>query len=104
MVFLEFAHVSRRIYLYCSSTKRANPIDQNKIKPLIGIACVGCLQRSRWFVFHLSVLDPVSTCHCLSECLEEIREWSNAHPTHHILFIEIELKLTGDFLQVRYLQ
>lgn len=55
----------------------------------------------RWFVFHLSVLDPMSSCNCLSVCLEEIREWSDAHPAHHILFIEIELKLTGDFLRVR---
>ncbi|CAM9318805.1 unnamed protein product [Scytosiphon promiscuus] len=57
-------------------------------------------KTGRWFVFHLSVLDPMSTCNCLSECLEEIREWSDAHPSHHILFIEIELKLTGDFLQL----
>ena len=51
-------------------------------------------------MFHLSVLDPMSSCNCLSVCLEEIREWSDAHPAHHILFIEIELKLTGDFLRV----
>lgn len=46
----------------------------------------------------------MSSCNCLSMCLEEIREWSDAHPTHHILFIEIELKLTGDFLQVRMIR
>lgn len=66
------------------------------------VVAVHCaLPRRRWFVFHLSVLDPMSSCNCLSVCLEEIREWSDAHPAHHILFIEIELKLTGDFLRVR---
>ncbi|CAM9955126.1 unnamed protein product [Ectocarpus sp. 6 AP-2014] len=57
-------------------------------------------KTGRWFVFHLSILDAVSSCNCLSVCLAEIREWSDTHPTHHILFIEIELKLTGDFLQL----
>eukprot|EP00903_Cladosiphon_okamuranus_P019957 g18340.t2 len=57
-------------------------------------------KTGRWFVFHLSVLDPMTSCSCLSACLEEIREWSDVHPAHHILFIEIELKLTGDFLRL----
>ncbi|CAB1118253.1 unnamed protein product [Ectocarpus sp. CCAP 1310/34] len=57
-------------------------------------------KTGRWFVFHLSILDAVSSCNCLSVCLAEIREWSDTHPTHHILFIEIEFKLTGDFLQL----
>lgn len=56
--------------------------------------------NNRWFVFHLSVLDPMSSCNCLSECLQEIKDWSDIHPAHHILFIIIELKLYGDFLRV----
>jgi len=63
---------------------------------LIGLSVV----PQRWFVFHLSVLDPMSSCHCLSACLREIREWSDKHPTHHILFIEVEIKITGDFFKV----
>ncbi|CAM9996803.1 unnamed protein product, partial [Sphacelaria rigidula] len=54
----------------------------------------------RWFVYHISVLDPLSTCNCLSSCLEEIKSWSDANPTHHILFIDVELKLTGDFMPI----
>eukprot|EP00752_Nemacystus_decipiens_P003459 g3194.t1 len=57
-------------------------------------------KTGRWFVFHLAVLDPMTSCNCLSACLAEIRQWSDAHPAHHILFIEIELKLTGDFLRL----
>lgn len=53
-------------------------------------------------MYHLSVLDPMSTCNCLLVCLEEIKEWSDLHPMHHILFIEIELKIYGDFLQVQH--
>ena len=57
----------------------------------------------RWFVFHLAVLDSMSSCNCLSVCLEEIKAWSDVHLAHHILFIEIELKIYGDFLRVRAL-
>lgn len=46
------------------------------------------------------MIDPLSTCNCLVSCLEEIKAWSNLNPMHHILFLDIELKLTGDFLRV----
>lgn len=55
---------------------------------------------NRWFVFHISVVDPLSSCHCLRSCLDEIRAWSDLNPTHHIIFMDMELKLTGDFLRV----
>lgn len=51
-------------------------------------------------MFHVAVLDAMTTCNCLSECLREIKQWSDAHPAHHILFLDLELKLTGDFLRV----
>lgn len=51
-------------------------------------------------MYHLSVLDAMTTCNCFSVCLEEIKQWSDMHPAHHILFVTIELKVYGDFLQV----
>lgn len=54
----------------------------------------------RWFVFHISVMDPLSSCHCLLSCLDELRVWSDLNPMHHIIFMDIELKLTGDFFRV----
>lgn len=67
----------------------------------VRVLCVG-VGFVRWFVFHLAVLDSMSSCNCLSVCLEEIKAWSDVHLAHHILFIEIELKVYGDFLRVRF--
>ncbi|CAM9318285.1 unnamed protein product [Scytosiphon promiscuus] len=57
-------------------------------------------KTGRWFVYHISVVDPLSSCHCLLSCLHEIRVWSDLNPSHHIIFMDIELKLTGDFLRI----
>lgn len=43
-------------------------------------------------VFHLGVIDPLSTCATLVECLGIVRTWSDAHPWHHVLFMHIEPK------------
>lgn len=51
-------------------------------------------------MFHISVVDPQSSCNCLQSCLEEVRAWSDLNPLHHIIFMDIELKLSGDFLRV----
>jgi hypothetical protein len=46
---------------------------------------------SRFRVFHTSA-DPRSTCALLEECLGRIRSWSDAHPSHHPLFVLMEPK------------
>jgi hypothetical protein len=43
-------------------------------------------------VYHLPVLDDRSTCDTLVQCLAEMKEWSDANPDHHVLFILIEPK------------
>jgi hypothetical protein len=43
-------------------------------------------------VFHVPTLDDESNCSTLAECLGEVRRWSEAHPTHLPLFIQIEVK------------
>jgi hypothetical protein len=43
-------------------------------------------------VFHLPVLDPLSTCDRFSECLTVIRRWSIEHPCHVPIVIWMEFK------------
>lgn len=52
-------------------------------------------------MYHISVVDSKTSCNCFRSCLEEILAWSDLNPMHHIIFMDIELKLTGDFLRVR---
>lgn len=43
-------------------------------------------------VYHLSIIDPESTCKTLTNCLKVLEEWSSEHPLHHLLFVMIEPK------------
>lgn len=45
-------------------------------------------------VYHLEVLDTGSTCPTLVECLSVMKTWSDAHPTHHPLYVMLEVKTT----------
>ena len=46
----------------------------------------------RWHVFHIGVADPLSTCDLFLDCLAEVRRFSDSHPGHHPIFIQIEPK------------
>jgi len=48
------------------------------------------LQRYR--VYHVGLFDPRSTCDLLLDCLVELRVFSDAHPGHHPIFVQIEPK------------
>ena len=43
-------------------------------------------------VYHISVIDAVSTCPTLGACLGTIRGWSLAHPAHLPIVVWIEIK------------
>jgi hypothetical protein len=43
-------------------------------------------------VYHISVIDPNSTCPTFEACLGVVSNWSGAHPTHVPIFIWIEIK------------
>lgn len=43
-------------------------------------------------VYHLEVLDQGTTCALLTECLQALRGWSDAHPRHHVLYVMLEVK------------
>ena len=43
-------------------------------------------------VYHVFYFDQQTTCATLPECLSVIRQWSDAHPDHELLYILIEPK------------
>lgn len=43
-------------------------------------------------VYHLELLDPGTTCMLLTDCLQALRGWSDAHPGHHVLYVMLEFK------------
>ena len=43
-------------------------------------------------VYHLELLDQGTTCALLTECLQALRGWSDAHPQHHVLYVMLEFK------------
>ena len=45
-------------------------------------------------VFHIQDVDYVSTCLTLKSCLQEVKGWSDAHPSHVPIAILLELKDT----------
>jgi len=48
-------------------------------------------------VYHLPLVDQETTCGTLAECLGALKAWSDANPTHHLLFILVEPKDELDF-------
>lgn len=43
-------------------------------------------------VFHISTPDDGTTCQHFLDCLGQLKAWSDAHPGHHLLFVQIEPK------------
>lgn len=43
-------------------------------------------------VFHVTDFDPDSVCHTFLDCLQQLKSWSDAHPLHVPILIDLELK------------
>ncbi len=43
-------------------------------------------------VFHIAGLDEQTTCRVFVDCLTTLEHWSAAHPAHHPIFVQIEVK------------
>jgi hypothetical protein len=44
------------------------------------------------FVVYHNEGDELTTCNIFTDCLQIMKDWSDAHPDHHALFVHIELK------------
>ena len=51
-------------------------------------------------VIHIADVDYLSTCATLQICLGQIRDWSDAHPAHLPIIINIEMKDSGISLPI----
>lgn len=52
----------------------------------------------RFRVYHIDLVDDVSSCDLLLDCLAAVRSFSDAHPGHHPIFVQLEPKGgTGGF-------
>jgi hypothetical protein len=47
-------------------------------------------------VFHIEIIDEDATCTVFVDCLRQVKAWSDAHPTHMPLGIQVELKDSDD--------
>jgi len=45
-----------------------------------------------WFVYHADIVDNGTTCHRLSDCLDELRAFHLAHPNHEVVTVWVDLK------------
>ena len=52
----------------------------------------GVMSRPGFKVMHVQDVDYRSTCQPFIACLQEVREWSHAHPRHIPIFILVETK------------
>jgi len=50
-------------------------------------------------VFHVPIIDPLTTCELFTECLTIIKDWSEAHPGHQLLMIFVEPKDDIDLIK-----
>ncbi|MDC0719605.1 Ca2+-dependent phosphoinositide-specific phospholipase C [Nannocystis bainbridge] len=75
------------------------PLDQQ-----LGDQGVRKFELDLWFtgvgepiaVYHIDLLDTASTCPTLVDCLMTLRTWSEGHPSHHPLYVMLELKSAFD--------
>lgn len=51
-----------------------------------------------YHVLHFPDFDPLSTCDLFTECLSQIRDWSEAHPDHAPLGVLVEVKSPAEEL------
>ena len=64
-----------------------------KLQPLLGLDPVDpALAGPGLKVLHVQEVDYRSTCTTFVDCLEDIRDWSSAHPGHLPITIQIEAK------------
>lgn len=66
---------------------------QPKLAPVLGLEPVDpAMSQPGLKVFHVQEVDYRSTCPTFVDCLTQVRDWSDAHPDHLPITIQIEAK------------
>jgi hypothetical protein len=68
----------------------------NAITPFNG----AILKKPGIKVFHVTDFDPDSVCHTFIECLQQLKSWSDTHPNHIPITIDVELKTDAPACQL----
>jgi len=55
--------------------------------------------ESHFEVYHIGVIDDLSSCKCLSDCLASMKRWSDANPDHTPVVVSLEPKGFQDPLE-----
>ncbi len=112
---LRFNHVQARGTHNSTHIEPANPVDPSHEYTHLPLSDQLELQGVRQFeldlhlrtdgtieVFHLPALDEQTTCRQFTDCLQEMKDWSNANPLHTPIVVWMELKDEADGLAVDY--
>lgn len=112
---LRFNHVQARGTHNSTHLEPANPVDPSHEYSQRPLTEQLDLQGVRQFeldlhlrkdgaieVFHIPALDEETTCRQFTDCLQELKDWSNANPLHTPIVIWMELKDDVDAATVDY--
>lgn len=58
------------------------------------------LKEGRLAVYHIPLVDPRTSCFWFTDCLAEMKAWSDAHPEHHPMLILVEPKDDIDLVKL----
>jgi len=85
-------HIAPAIAFDASHKYTMPPLDQQLAGGVRAFELDLHLAAGVFQIYHISIIDPNSTCSTLEECLGIVATWSKAHATHTPIFIWFELK------------
>lgn len=80
------------IYADAKGGKYARPLGLSLAKGQQPYDLAGVMKEPGFKVFHIQEIDFRSNCLTFRQCLEELKRWSDAHPTHYPVFITMNAK------------
>jgi len=80
------------VYADTQGGKYAHPKGLNLAPGQPAYDAAGDMQKPGFKVFHIQDIDFRSNCPAFRQCLQELKKWSAAHPTHHPVFITMNAK------------
>lgn len=80
------------IYADAKGGKYAHPMGLNLAKGQQPFDAEGRMNAPGFKILHIQDIDFRSNCLTLKACLEELKNWSDAHPNHYLIFITMNAK------------
>ena len=80
------------VYADVKGGKYAHPMGLALVPGQPAYDTEGEMAKPGFKVFHIQDIDFRSNCPAFRQCLQELKQWSAAHPTHHPVFITMNAK------------